>query len=63
MKLKIILMSKLGRKKLDIEWDHSANLIHKFTVNRISSVLIKNRSLPFPGMEHMQGSTRKAHSE
>ncbi len=26
------LRAKLGRKKLDITWDHSDNLIHKFTV-------------------------------
>jgi hypothetical protein len=27
---------KLGRKKLDLEWDHSANLIHKFRVAGIA---------------------------
>ncbi|MGE5418772.1 MAG: hypothetical protein ACM3UT_01240, partial [Chloroflexota bacterium] len=27
---------KLGRKKLEIEWDHSTNLIHRFTVPGIS---------------------------
>ena len=26
------LTAKLGRKKMDITWDHSVNLIHKFTI-------------------------------
>ena len=30
------LSAKLGRKKLELTWDHSVNLIHKFTVNDIS---------------------------
>jgi uncharacterized protein YfaS (alpha-2-macroglobulin family) len=30
------LEAKLGRKKLEIKWDHSDNLIHKFTVMGIS---------------------------
>ncbi len=29
------LSAKLGRKKLDISWDHSATLIHKFTISGI----------------------------
>ncbi len=29
------LRAKLGRKKLDIKWDHPDNLIHKFTVSGI----------------------------
>ena len=32
------LGAKLGRKKLDISWDHSDNLIHKFTVTGIDRV-------------------------
>ncbi len=27
--------AKLGRKKMDLKWDHSDNLIHKFTINGI----------------------------
>ena len=29
------LRAKLGRKRLDISWDHSDKLIHKFTVTGI----------------------------
>ncbi len=29
------LEARLGRKKIDFEWDHSENLIHKFTVTGI----------------------------
>jgi hypothetical protein len=30
------ITAKLGRKKLDLTWDHSVNLIHKFTVTGIT---------------------------
>jgi hypothetical protein len=29
------LSAKLGRKKMEVTWDHSGNLIHKFTVTGI----------------------------
>ena len=29
------LTAKMGRKKMDVTWDHSVNLIHKFTVTGI----------------------------
>ena len=37
-KLKIILRQKSEEKNCDIEWDHSDNLIHKFTVTGIEQV-------------------------
>src|SRR5512133_1795535 len=33
-----LVIVKLGRKKLDIEWDHSTNLVHNFKVKGISRI-------------------------
>ncbi len=44
------LEAKLGRKKLDIIWDHSANLVHKFTVTGIDRASkVQNLTLSWDG--------------
>jgi uncharacterized protein YfaS (alpha-2-macroglobulin family) len=47
------LEAKLGRKRMDLTWDHSANLVHKFTLKDISrSDKVQELSISWDGSSY-----------
>ena len=53
------LTAKLGRKKLDIAWDHSDNQIHKFTISGIEREQPERGTVPFVGWDFIRGKPER----